>query len=431
MLFSPHLLVSTILLNQVSCVEIVDKVVDKVTDAIEFTKSLVILPNYTGYMLWNMIPDESREEILNFYVKGVKCSSTDSTVVKTVETNKAAEDLSEKDFSSSDFITINEETFGGLWHETAGMYLTDDTVYNVKSQITLFATILEKAPLYAIQRILKEKRYCRESILEEIPPTALVKYILNIDRSGADKVALFQIIQMYSDFDFGELSLLNLIRDAAFCLEDKDLVEFTDEYPDVLETNSLDDQERVMREWQVDHFPKLWDYVCSNAECTGAECKTYPNQKYMKFNTFSEGIDVKDWNIAMFATACQRYDEVCKMPNSLLPKASKAVKDHKAGDRIKCMEHLIPMIKDQYQRDKLCQMFEMELLPAMQENIETYGYSGQRINLKALNGVKPERVERFCQNSMNDYSIYNLVDDFMSRPGRIRKLKCHDESFYI
>lgn len=364
--------------------------------------------NYTGLLFWSLIPEDSRYEIIKFYRGGSKVPAAVKPVIST-QAIAAAKSLN-KNYTSADFINLVKAEYKDDWYAAASTFLLDAKNYNERSQMTLFLTIIQKAPPSVIKKILKDIRFCREDILKKIQHDVIFEIILKARDKGKDMVAIFKIIQMFSDFDLADADYLTFIRNAAFSMDDGDLLMLTEEYPDLIEPVSAC-QERLMEKWDPHRFPKIWDQICKSSE--GAVCQRYKKHKFVKFPMFDQAVDTYDWDLAMFATASKNYNAILKMPNSLATKACRNSAMRTPGAPLSRMEHIIPLIEDRKYREQLCKKYNVSKTD-ISSSFDAFNANKVKSVVRVVKAVdKPFWQWAGCENS-NDRSARFVVSDYVN-----------------
>ena len=148
------------------------------------------------------------------------------------------------------------------------------------------------------------------------------------------------------------------IRKEAFRRDDYVLMNFTDEYPEVIKSSSMD-QEGLINSIKADGFPfELWGIVSSQISSEGPiPVKTYDD--FIKFKIFSHPVNTKNWTLLMFALATERYDLVRSLPPHLSYRPSSNAESFVPGTHITRIEHLLPLIPNRMIKEFIVQMYRL------------------------------------------------------------------------
>lgn len=311
-----------------------------IDSSVSFTPS----KDYTGFLLWYMIPEEIRHEITRFYFS----FGSSLNVLPFRRPRETIKLFPDRYRVIDPEYFLNEVKEDGDWVKLSDQYLLSARAFNEVTQLNFLVEAIKNASTSSIEAIFQRNPNALKLLnkIQENAPREMVDFILASRKSAEEIIEMFRIIERYSDFDLAEEGYIAKIREIAFERDDCELLMFTNAYSDITHpVNSC--QSELVDSLRSDKMPKTWTLVC-DGPCDLLDRYWKRNDCYIKFRLFSEPVNTNGWTLDMFAVAFQEYDAGLKLSMDII---------HKKRDTTKktCLAHIcdmIPLIPDPLYRKK-------------------------------------------------------------------------------
>ena len=365
-------------------------------------------PDCTNLMLWNMIPDDARSEIVKSFVNYEDDADVRDDDMSTPFSSPFEDRATHHtDLAVGDFLEYNLNKSGGDWYKTAMMFLLSSKNFSSRSQNTLFTLIMAKASPIVVKKILRNIRYVREDIFQEFSENSIINLVLNTRLNGKEMINIFKVLQMYTGLDLTKKEHLSAVRCYAFKTQNRDLLLYTEEFPEFLDP-LITCQKELLESWGDDEFNQLWDCVCvedTKHVFEGPACYSTTENKFVKFITFSDAVNTCGWNAAMFAIASQKYDIALGIPSHLVPPKSAAIQA--VDEPIQTIQQLIPFVEHAGYRGMLSKKFNADA-STRKTSFNAPDCNNKICTIRAVNSadVKFDYSEKRPQRTLLDVQAY-------------------------
>lgn len=190
--------------------------------------------------------------------------------------------------------------------------------YHLKTHTRLFIEALKNAPNHEIQALFKKAPEMVKKVLNKLiegeSRELVVKLLTQTLKSGEEVIELLKLFERTCDiFDLSDEWVMRILRSEAYRKDDLELMNFTDEYPEVIDQSSKD-QIGLIHAIRSDRIPNdVWKSFCSKRDSNmPILCKPYC--EFIKFPIFSHPINTENWTLTMLALAIERYDLARELP---------------------------------------------------------------------------------------------------------------------
>lgn len=309
---------------------------------------------YTRLLVWYMIPEEVRGEILYKYYYS---KPREAIIYRRPPPEMVS-------ISTRRYFDIEPEVFATEirkdydWVDLSNEYVLNSKRYSERTQLSFLVEAIKNSLPSKIEEILK-RRPLALVLLKKIQAKAseeLVKFVLNSRKSGSEIIEIFRILERYSDLDMANLSYLQNIRNIAFERDDCELLMYTNAYPDLIKPSSACSLELFdhLKDYKL---PEIWDLVCANPHKSEQSWMFKSSKKiFKKFQLFSNPVLVDCWTLDMYALACQDYERAFNIPLRIVEK-------HRIVTEITSelchIAQMIPFIPDQLYREKFIEKYNL------------------------------------------------------------------------
>lgn len=357
----------------------------------EFVDDPVMNSEYTRFLVWYMIPQEIRNEILDYYLlKGpfpiiINCRPPPGLVIISRDryTDVEPEAIIEKVENDRDWINLSNE------------YLLNAKLYNQRSQLIFLIEAIKNASPNSIEEIFQRRPHALV-LLKKIQTKAseeLVNFILDSRKITSDIIEIFRILERYSDFDMADQKYLAKIRSAAYERDDCELLMFTNAYPDLIRPSGLCQSDLLDIAIKGDEMPRVWSLICDNVHksakicyCGSVKCR------FIKFKLFSEPVNRECWSLDMHAVAFQKYETALKLPLEIV--RTKNIPYSAITTKIQNISQMIPLIPDPVYRQRFIEKYNLRSM-----NPDTFITSFTHLNQSGKS--ETVRVIPYCEQKDN------------------------------
>ena len=357
----------------------------------EFVDDPAMNSEYTRFLVWYMIPEEVRKEIIhNYYYYSDKdvlilCKPLPGMVCISPHRyyEISPEELVEKVENDRDWINLSNT------------YLLNTKIYSEKSQFNFLIEAIKNASPSSIEEIFQRRPHALV-LLKKIQTKAseeLVNFILDSRTIASDIIEIFRIFERYSDLDMANLKYLQKIRSVAYERDDCELLMFTNAYPDLISpTGACQMSIFDYISLNEDKIPRFWSLICDDVH-KSARSLMFNRDKFVKFRLFSEPVNYKAWTLDMYAVACQEYEIALKLPLCITLKSSYLCNEITTG--IQDISQMIPIIPDPVYRQRFIEKYNLRTMDpsTFKTKFNHLNQSGKKSTVEVIPYCEQQNVE--------------------------------------
>lgn len=316
--------------------------------------------------------------------------------------------------------------YGPNWMEFCDCLGENMDKYHLKTFARLIFEAIIEANATDIKTLFKLIPDKVEKVLNFASKNNLVDFLTNTIRSGESIIEILKLFERSSNFDLSDEGIMRRLRQAAYDRDDVVLMDFTDTYPEVIES-SFKDQVGLINNTTADGHPNaLWENMCSKDVSSVPIEYTYFD-KFMKFPIFSEPINTYKWTLAMLALATGKYVAAMKFPLNMADEQVYKTTPFVQGTHITKIEHLLPYIPNENVRRRIVDKYNLpEGLIDPAATFSTLNKHGNRIDVQVLPDIAVRTSAR--RTRVIDTDINSFTDEMFERMALYKNMKIYSPS---
>lgn len=291
--------------------------------------------------------------------------------------------------------------------------------HSMRDKVHLLIEIFKEASFVSFQNILDRNEAVR-ILADRVGPALLAEIVIKYRTSGKEIINLLRVMEKHLNFDMGEnQELLELIREEGFRRDDRDLLEYTNNYPDVVQfIHKVCPPQQYAIEGLIKYccggkVSACWDLLINpNTPVETLKAAPYKCKKYVKFDMFSCPINVEGWTMDMFACANEDYEHLEKYPHKECPTNSSAPEtDDKRPRKI---QDLIPMMSYEAKRRLACNLYGLDSSEAQVKEFKTIPANGsgtETCSVVPSWGKRDRREQIACWERQSIEKVVKAIKD--------------------